>query len=295
MENFRIDFTLSNPFPDGKKIGENGEKNAAQLIITPPENLASREEIRSYVVAFSTERGPVRVGPFPKTSTLTVPVRNALTVGSALSVQLEGFDADGEFIIKSPVLSGIVISNSIGNCGASDGSDPDGESIIPGHMHENLDVLDSLSEENGILKFKGQDISGSNSTSGDIKTVLLDSTDMFQYFSENPVGNCFIVLSTFDSEGNPYVPVGAEIISIELNIASSDNPEWIDIRDMNTAESFQPYIVNCHKTFYYDTFNAIFLASVYYPVDKTYFYEEIANYSLYGIRVRYIAESGEEE
>ena len=136
MENFRIDFTLSNPFPDGKKIGECGEKNAAQLIITPPENLASREEIRSYVVAFSTDRGPVRYGPVPKAESVTVPVGNALTVGSALSVQLEGYDADGEFVIKSPVLSGIMIAGSIaeGNC------NPD-KIVIPGHMHDNLDVI----------------------------------------------------------------------------------------------------------------------------------------------------------
>lgn len=291
MENFRIDFTLSNPFPDGKKIGENGEKNAAQLVITPPENLASREEIRSYVVAFSTERGPVRVGPFPKTSTLTVPVRNALTVGSALSVQLEGFDADGEFIIKSPVLSGIVISNSIGDCGTSDGSDPDGGSIIPGHAHENLDVLDSLSEENGVLRYKGKEISDS----GEIKTVILDSNKKFHSYSEYPVGSSFMLLSGSDLEGKSYVPDGAEIVSIELNIASAEKPEWIDIRDMNTAESFQPYVVNCHKAFYYEPFNAVFLASVFFPVDRNHFYDEIANYSLYGIRVRYIAESGAEK
>ena len=290
MENFRIDFTLSNPFPDGKKIGECGEKNAAQLIITPPENLASREEIRSYVVAFSTERGPVRVGPFPKTETLTVPVRNALTVGTALSVQLEGFDADGEFIIKSPVLSGIAISNSIARSETSDGSDPDGETVIPGHIHENLEILDSLSEEKGVLRYKGNDISGS----GEIKTALLDSPEKYHSYSEYPISNSFMLLSGLDLEGKSFVPDGAEIVSIELNIASPENPEWIDIRDLNTAESFQPYVVNCHKAFYHEQFNAVFLASVFFPADINNFYDEIANYSLYGLRVRYIAESGEE-
>ncbi len=290
MENFRIDFTLSNPFPDGKKIGECGEKNAAQLIITPPENLASREEIRSYVVAFSTERGPVRVGPFPKTKTLTVPVRNALTVGTALSVQLEGFDADGEFIIKSPVLSGIVISNSIGDCGTSDGSDPNGEGIIPGHMHENLEVLNYLSEEEGALRYKGNEISGS----AEIKTVVLDSTLKFQFYQEYPVSSSFVLLSGYDEEGKPCVPDGAEIVSIELSIKPLENPEWVDIRDMNTSESFQPYIVNSHKTFYHNDFGAIFLASVYFPDSYNAYGEEIINFKLCGVRVRYIAESGEE-
>lgn len=295
MENFRIDFTLSNPFPDGKKIGENGEKNAAQLIITPPENLASREEIRSYVVAFSTERGPVRVGPFPKSETLTVPVRNALTVGSALSVQLEGFDADGEFIIKSPVLSGITISNSIRDCETSDGSASGGESIIPGHSHENLDVLDSLSENDGVLLYNGKEISGGGTDSGQIKTVVLENTEKFQFYTEYPVSGSFTLLANHDSEGNFYVPLGAEIVSLELNIIYSETPEWVDIRDMNTSDSFQPYTVNCHRTFYHNLFDGAFLATVYYPVDMNSFYHAVSNYSIYGLRVRYIEGSGETE
>ena len=291
MENFRIDFTLSNPFPDGKKIGEAGEKNAAQLIIPPPENLASREEIKSYVVAFSTEKGPVRIGPFPKAETLTVPVRNALTVGTALSVQIEGYDADGEFIIKSPVLSGITISNSIGECGCSDGSCGD-KNVLPGHMHENLAVLDSLSEENGVLMFNGKEVS----SSGEVKTVVLNSSDgSFCAFCDVPVDQSFTIFSNTDNEGNSYIPVGAEIVSVELNIASPDEPEWVDLRDMNSSESFVPYFINSYKAFYSETLCGTVIATAYFMNTENIYYNAISSYALYGVRVRYIDSSGETE
>lgn len=288
MENFRIDFTLSNPFPDGKKIGESGEKNAAQLIITPPENLASREEIKSYVVAFSTERGPVRIGPFHKAETLTVPVKNALTVGTALSVQLEGYDADGEFIIKSPVLSGIVISSSIGDCDCSDGSA--NENVIPGHLHDNLDVLDCFSEKNGVLTYKGCEVSSELN----VKTVVLNLSDgAFYAFTDIPTNSCFTIVSPQDENGMTYIPDGARIVSVELNIASYKDPEWVDLRDMNNADFYIPYIVNSYRAFYSEYLNGTVIAIVYFPKDKNYFYDAISNYSLYGVRVKYIAESGE--
>lgn len=290
MENFRIDFTLSNPFPDGKKIGETGEKNAAQLIITPPENLASREEIKSYVVAFSTEKGPVRVGPFPKAETLTVPVRYALTVGTALSVQIEGYDADGEFIIKSPVLSGITISNSIGDCDTSDGSDE--KVFIPGHCHENFDILDSLSEEKGVLMFNGREVS----SAGEVKTVVLNSEDnSFWAFCDIPVAQCFTIFSNNDAEGNSYIPVGAEIVSVELNVGSAEEPEWVDLRDLNSSESHVPYFINSYRAFYSENFGGTVIATVYFVNTENKYYTAISNYALYSIRVRYIAESGETE
>ncbi len=289
MENFRIDFTLSDPFPDGKRIGEIGEKNAAQLIITPPENLASREEIKSYIVAFSTEKGPVRIGPFHKAEMLTIPVNNALTVGTALSVQLEGYDADGEFIIKSPVLSGIMISNSIGDCETSDGSQ---DSVIPGHLHDNLDTLDSFSEESGVLTYKGSEVFSAIK----IKTVVLTSLyDSFSAFADMPLSGCFTVLAGEDSDGNPYVPEGSEIVSVEVNIASKENPEWVDLRNMSSAESFVPYVVNLHRAFYSDFLNGMVIATVFFPAEKNIFYDAISNYILYGVRVKYIAESEEAE
>ena len=260
MEKFRIDFTLSNPFPDGKRLGEVGEINAGQLIITPPENLASREEIRLYVVAFSTENGPFRYGPVPKTDTVTVPVDKNLTVGTALSVQLEGYDENGEFLIKSPVLSGIMISGSIGDCECSDGTNPDGN-VIPGHYHKNLGILDSLSEKNGVLSYNNNEIY----TSVGVKTTVLSfSNGEFITYSDVPHMNCALFVSMADSNGKHIVPDGAQILSLELNFSHEDSPEWIDIGDLNEDGNLLPYTVNMGKAYYSVSYVGNVLAMLYF-------------------------------
>lgn len=278
MENFRIDFTLSDPFPDGKKLGECGEKNAVQLIITPPENLASREEIRLYVVAFSTEKGPVRYGPVKKSETVTVPVGNALTVGSALSVQLEGYDENGEFIIKSPVLSGIMISGSIADCNPDI---PEEETVIPGHTHKNLAVLDTLSVKNGSLTFNGNTINDNRN----IKTAVLKLSEDAFFISE--LYNCFLLFENFSSGGILPVPVDAEILSIELNFADESAPEWIDIRNLHTPDSCLPYIVNMYKPFYTNMWDTPALVMVSFPIDPNENYFNVINFMLNSIRIRY--------
>lgn len=289
MEKFRIDFTLSNPFPDGKRLGEVGEINAGQLIITPPENLASREEIRLYVVAFSTENGPFRYGPVPKTDTVTVPVDNNLTVGTALSVQLEGYDENGEFLIKSPVLSGIMISGSIGDCECSDGTNPDGN-VIPGHYHKNLEILDSLSEKNGVLSYNNNEIY----TSEGVKTTVLNaSKNEFLTYADIPYQNFAMLLSFTDSDGNYFIPDGAEILSLELNFKSEKNPEWINIKDLQEEGNPLPYIVNMGKAYYSVSYGGVILATLYFPLERNKYFDFFPVFNTTGIRVKYIERNGE--
>ncbi len=288
MENFRIDFTLSDPFPDGKKLGECGEKNAAQLIITPPDNLASREEIRSYVVAFSTGRGPVRYGPVTKSETITVPVGNALTVGSALSVQVEGYDSDGEFVIKSPVLSGIMLSGSIADCDCDNNPD---KNVIPGHMHQNLDVLHNLSEADGSLAYKGINIE----TEKNIRTVELHSSKSdFTVLTDTPFYGTMVFLA-YDNSENPRIPIGAEIFSVEFNMAPEDNPEWIDIRDMFTYDLHIPYFINQHKAVYSLSLGGTILSQITFTNGyMNDFYDAADNFLFNSLRIKYIDKGGHE-
>ena len=283
MENFRIDFTLSDPFPDGKKLGECGEKNAVQLIITPPENLASREEIRLYVVAFSTEKGPVRYGPVKKSETVTVPVGNALTVGSALSVQLEGYDENGEFIIKSPVLSGIMISGSIADCNPDT---PEEETVIPGHTHKNLAVLDNLSVRNGSLAFNGNTIPDNRN----IKTAVLNLSENAFFICESY--NTVIISENPLSDGTLPVPFDSEILSLEINFSHDGDDIWTDVRDLNTRTSYAPYIINMHKPFEVDYVDAPALVMLAFPFDFNDNYYRITNYDINRIRVKYIERNG---
>lgn len=289
MENFRIDFTLSDPFPDGKRLGECGEKNAAQLVITPPDNLASREEIRSYVVAFSTGRGPVRYGPVPKAETVTVPVGNALTVGSALSVQLEGYDSDGEFIIKSPVLSGIILSGSIADGDCSCDND---KNFIPGHMHENLEVLENLSDSDGVLVYKNSEII----KSGNIQTVELKQSDAsFTVMVGTPFYGSMLFVTFNDKNGNPYVPDGAEIVSVELSVEYDETPAWIDIRDMFHTEPHVPYFINQRHAVYNQSACGTIVSQVSFINDTVNnYYDAAENYLINGLRVKFIDKGGQE-
>ena len=286
MEIFRIDFNLSNPFPDGKMLGECGEKNAVELIITPPDDLSSREEIRLYVVAFSTENGPVRYGPVPKAETITVPVSNALTVGTALSVQLEGYDSDGEFVIKSKVLTGITLANSIIE---SDAEMSDDKVEIPGHSHDNSDVLNSFEDIDGKLLYDNRVVKVENPC----KTVVLRSDKSgFLLMADVPFYNTMTFIALKNSEGELTVPDGVIIKKIEVNTSSPDNPEWIDLYDLNDSETFIPYFVNMYKAVRSDRYRGTILATVCFPIDVNNFYSAASNYEVSSIRVAY-EESGE--
>lgn len=288
MERFRIDFTSSNHFPDGKTLGEYGEKNAVQLIITPPIDLAVRDEIKSYVVAFSTDRGPVRYGPVPKSGLITVPVGRALTVGSALSVQLEGYDSDGEFIIKSPVISGIMISGSIadGNCSCEEND----KNHIPGHLHDNLELLDSLTVKDGVLCYDGNTVSVEDKAR---TVVLLASEGTFSVMTAEPFYGSMAFVSLPDKDGVSYIPDGADIVSVEINIKSESEPEWVDLRDMIQVEPHIPYFINQRKAYYSAYSSGIVVANVTFMNDNVNaFYEAAESYSCSGLRVRYIFEGG---
>lgn len=294
MEKFRIDFSMTNPFPDGKKLGECGEKNAVMLVITPPLDFLIRVEIKSLVVAFSTEKGPVRYGPFPKISPINVPVGSALTVGSALSVQLEGYDSDGEFIVKTPVVSGIMLSASIadGNCSCDD----DGKSVIPGHFHENLDVLHNLSESDGTLFYNERPIVSWGETQESIVTVeLLASDGTFTVMPAEPFYGSMAFVSLPDGNGIQHIPVGAEIVSVEVNLESADNPVWTDIRDMIETSPHIPYFINQNKAYYSHSVSGVVVANVTFVNENVNsFYEAAEGYSYSGMRVKYIDKGGQE-
>lgn len=292
MENFRIDFSLTNPFPDGKKLGECGEKNAVQLVITPPIDFIFREEIKSLIVAFSTERGPVRYGPVPKKAPIYVPVGSALTVGSALSVQIEGYDSDGEFIVKSPVISGIMLSASIadGNCSCEDND----KNVIPGHFHENLEILDNLSDVDGTLVYNGNDIIASGGNSDKVRTVeLLASEGTFSIMPAEPFYGSMAFISLPDKDGVSYVPDGAEIISVEINLNPENNPEWIDIRDMIETSPHIPYFINQRSAYYSENASGVIVSHVTFVNENVNsFYEAAEGYSFNGMRVKFIEKGG---
>ena len=195
MKDIRIDFTQSEPCLDSKQLGEYGEKGVERFAITPPVEMSENPEIRFYVVAFSTARGPVRLNPIEKTEVIYVPVEEACIGGVPLALQLEGHNDTSTLIFKTPVIEGFSFAKSV----------PEGSIRFlggiqnAGHLHSNLEVLHKLGEENGNLVFNGREI-GSKA----YKTVELSARngDSITYCDYSYSGSVFFFAKS--------IPIGAE-------------------------------------------------------------------------------------
>ncbi len=285
MRTYRINFNLEEPFPDGKNIGNIGEKNASQLIITPPAEMAENEEITSYIAAFATVRGAVRLGPFEKAEQITIPVIRSLTVGYSLAFQLEAFDSAGKMVVKSPLLSGMTFGAAVTNCELYSPEDETLTGLIGSHTHENMQVLNALSEENGTLVYNGSAI-GAKKT----KTVeLLASEGKAEAYAGYILSNSIHFIAF---EG---IADGAEILRVEVKASVQGyEDEWVDLRDMIKTYPYFPYLVSMHKSFFIEDYEGVCVAVVYFIEEMTNaFYEAIMSSGIIGLRVTYVDESGE--
>ncbi len=261
MDTYRVDFNLAEPFPDGKKLGKIGEKNASQLIITPPAKMAENEEITHYVAAFATVKGPVRTEAIPKAETITVTLTKKMTVGETMAFQLEGIDAQGELVVKSDLLYGLTFDFSVSDCCAdSEENENDGGGAL---------VLQKL------------------------KTVELYSADTGIYvFSDYSSIGEFHVIADYG-----VFPAGIEIIGIELMFDSELLPKkWIDMRDMFAYAPYGLFVLNYHMSFDMPDYEGICLAAAYCPKNNhnPFYKEASAGINFVGARITYVEEGGGE-
>lgn len=281
MKEIRIDFNQSEPCIDGRELGETGEKNVAQLVITPPAEMSENGKITNYVVAFSTAWGPLRLDAVAKTEQIIIPLTEELTAVYPIALQLEGHDDEDEYIMKTPVLKDFSLGESI----------PEGNSCPhrkkhAGHFHSNFNVLQKLSEEDGMLMYSGKSIEGQKT-----KTVeLLESNgDVVAYTDHSVFGSVHFVVSS-------GIPENVEILSVEIKVEDSRVPdEWVDLRNMrDTTVGYSPFIVNFHKSFYIEEYGGVCVAVVYFLNETVNaYYEAVSNGTFRGIRVTYV-ESGAE-
>lgn len=287
MRSYRIDFNLTDPFPDGRLIGRIGEKNAAQLAITPPAEMDDNENITNYVAVFLTVGGTVETDPYPKNEPITVAVTDRLSVGYSMAIQLEGHDDSGNIIIKTPLVYGLTFEASAVRCGCNIAGRYPQNTVLPSHYHNNKTVLDKLGEADGSLTFNGKAIGAQS-----IKTVELsyekgESDAMVDFCDVNS-------FSVFAYES--FFPEKAEIISVEIKvIENGEESEWIDLRDLIEHEPFTSYSILMHKAFRIDGFYGVCLATVnFFDRQPNKFHDLIAAGLFAGARVTYIDESGAE-
>ena len=281
MKDIRIDFTKSEPCLDSKQLGEYGEKGVERFAITPPAEMSENPEIKFYVVAFSTARGPVRLNPVDKTDVIYVPVEEACIGGVPLALQLEGHNGTGTLVIKTPVIEGFSFAKSV-----PEGSIRFlGSANASGHMHSNIDVLHKIGEENGNLVFDGKEIGAKA-----YKTVEISAWDgeAAAYCDYSYTGSIHFFAKS--------VPVGAEILKVEIKLNNElfgDN--WIDISDGYSYEDiYIPFLTHMKRAFYMEAYDNTFIAVRYYfneTIDAIH--SAVSQDELVAIRVTYAEESGE--
>ncbi len=162
MRTVKIDFAGTELLPNGNNLGFIGEHNATQLVIIPPAEMADSERIATYTVAFATGGKVIHTDPILKADEVTASLTCALTRDYHLAVQLEGYDSEGELVVKSPLVTGLRLSPSARGTGAEadGGSADDSYNSGPGHSHTNKDVLDKLESNGENLLFDGISVSG---------------------------------------------------------------------------------------------------------------------------------------
>lgn len=287
MRNYRIDFNLTDPFPDGRVIGRIGEKNAASLVITPPAEMAENENITNYVAVFATARGTVETDPYPKSEQFTVAVDERLSVGYSMAVQLEGRDDGDNLIVKTPLIHGLTFEASAVRCSCSIAGGYPQNTALPSHYHRNLAVLNKLGEAENSLTYNGKPIGAQS-----IKTVVLnyDNAD-FDAMIDSCDTNSFSIFVY----GN-LVPENAEILSIELKaLENRVESDWIDLRDMYMHDLTSPYLLLGYRARHVEGFIGLCISTVHFW-DRTpnKFYDYVSASLLTALRVTYIDESGAE-
>lgn len=251
MRELTVDFNSENPLQGGNEAGYIGENNATKLIIKPSaEMLGSGSSF--FVVAFLSKGDIFRTEQFEPAEEIEVMLGAHLTRDHYLSMQLEGYSEEDLLVCKSPMISKIHFMPSI----SGNESEIDADDFLIGaqvalnsnarHSHENAEVIDTLSENDGKLLYNGKKVCRCSELKSVVLSVEKGEVDSVLTTTSR---NLMELISYQDAESFA-VPQNAEIESIELNIDEKSCPEWIDLRDMIMLDPESTYILNYRKTFY---------------------------------------------
>ena len=313
IRKFNIDFTAENILPDGSVPGFQGEHNATTLSIIPPDEMTNCEDIVAYKVAFELNNcRHTRSELLEKTSPVTVLLSSQITSSKEISVQLEGYGADGNLFVKSPKVEKLIFEDSVGGeCVDFDGQSGTAADItantLARHTHENAEVLNNLAEnENGNLTYKGEEIKGGGG-SGERK--ITEPIEFILDFSDEPgtdicEAQTSILMSLADNnsvtEESLLLCAGfdavndlsnKEVAKIEFNFDNGDESKWIDINDFIQDKPAFPYYINVNRSFRYLNSRSIetvcFGVISYIGINLNRYLTDIKNCNEYGFRVSF--------
>lgn len=237
MRTFHIDYTnAENKLPDGDIVGKYGEHNATILSITPPAEMTESEEIICYRIAFGlTNCRTVTSEQLEKAETVSLPLNAQITRSDTLSVQLVGYDAENNLVMKSETVKKLKFAESVGGTEIpADGSSHN----LGAEVAEMKTKLNKFGEdENGNLTYNNNPISGERPTCS--FELPYDDGDNFYVTSKG--NNLYALSDTSDT-----FEVGTEIASLEMWVEDYDGSRWVDFRDMAQYDG-SPFILNHYK------------------------------------------------
>lgn len=290
---YKIDFTSKeNILPtDGSILGYQGENNATTLSIIPPEEMTACEDIVAYKVAFELNNcRHTRSETIAKTSPVEVLLSSLITSSKEISVQLEGYGADGNLVVKSPKVTKLTFDDSVGGVSVDKESENAAAAEIAAntvarHTHENADILNELAEnESGNLTYKGEKIGG-----GERATETAEFLFDYSYEANMDISsftNNALVIKAIKDESKDYA--NKEIAKIEFSFDSGES--WIDVRDFIQSKVFAPYVININRSFeYYDgEYDTVCFGVLgFYGNTDNYYIQQIELGNQHGFRVTY--------
>lgn len=259
IRTININLTDGNIAAENNVLGFQGEHNATTLSIVPPDEMTNCEDIVAYKVAFELNNcRHTRSELLEKTSPVTVLLSSQITSSKEISVQLEGYGADGNLLVKSPKVTKLTFADSVG--GVSVDYENEGgtaadiaANTLARHTHENAEVLASLSEnESGNLTYNGKEIGNSSGGNSERATTEpIEFLNDYSFDANMDVSSCSnntLLIKAIADESNSYA--NKEIAKIEFSFDGGES--WVDVRDFITINPTFPYSINIFKSFTYN-------------------------------------------
>ena len=292
MRELTVDFSLENPLSGGAEAGYIGENNATTLIVKPGEEILATG-CASYAVVFLTKNEVYRSEFFEPADEFRISLGAHLTRDYCLSLQIEGYSEENDMIFKSPMVTKIQFMPSI-NGDVTEFDDTEyklygqvANNTKARHKHENSEVINALSDENGRLLYNGEPIQGAEKT----KTVELSYEKGEIECTFAPTESNTLSFVTYESDINSVMPADAEIKKVEVNIDSKDCPEWLDLREFSLLDDQNPCIISMCRPYYDETLLTNVFCKIHSVVGLNKFIGYINAYLLRKIRITYIEKS----
>lgn len=186
MKTITIDFTKTPVEISDNVLGNQGEHNATELLITPPSEMSNNAKVTRYSVAFQIGAYQVyHSKEYEKAATITVPIEKEVSRTNVIYLQLEGYDDNDELVIKSDRVGNFIFKPSV--CGEemsySDEPNSIGAAVQANtnfrkKLEDNAETLDKLStSQSGKLLFNGKIIEGSSNGSASLDIEVVSDTE----------------------------------------------------------------------------------------------------------------------